>query len=188
MRRVNTLLILFFLFATRVALSAVANLDTIAFFRVIQDQETYIRNPGNYDRITLRDSTGKHDYYTERQPAYIIPKVAIESIIVRKTKVVFGTRPRSKSKDSADIPSRHHNVTFKISSPEGKNFSMFTEKNKEDYFQMQIGGRPYNVQKFDLPFEANESGSIDVTLYLLGDDGDDLNKILSVFKDKVTWE
>ena len=192
-----------FLFAFLVEVIAAPDSDTITFFRAILDREIYARSPGRYDRVVINEPSGDHEYYIERQPAHLIPGAAIESIIVRKTKKYGNsreetrkaleetsrTKPNSGSKDPREFPlGFFFNVTFKIKAPEGQKFSTFTEKNRQAFFQPQIGNRSLSVSQFVLPFEPDESGTLEFTSYMQEDDPKKINQMLSPIKGKVFWE
>src|ERR1051326_5956307 len=55
----------------------------LSFYRVVDDKQIYDKNPSRYEVVKY----GKYDTYIEKQPAYKIPQTAIQSVIIRITKV-----------------------------------------------------------------------------------------------------
>src|SRR5262249_44915428 len=179
MARWRRYLTLLFLLALPSTMTAASDPDTLTFFRAIQDKD--VRNAVKYDHVVIREAAGERGYYVEHQPAYIIPANAIESIVVRTTKWL---KPDSGSKR---LP-KTFNVTFKIRPPEGQKFSAFTKKNSQEFFQSRIGNQSLSMTQFVLPFEPDDSGTLEFTFYLREDDSNKLREVLSPFKGKLIWE
>jgi hypothetical protein len=189
----NRLLVLLLSFAfPTVRLIAAEGAATIAFYRATKDQAVYTKSPAKYEHVVVNDRTGRLEYYKERQPAHAIPKSAIESVIVKEMQVYTATgEPIPEAKSNPQSKStrrvfRGYELIFKIKSPEGKNFSVFTEKNKQGFFETIIGKQSIGLQEFDLPFEPDESGGLEFTVYLREDAGSGkLKEMLSSFKELV---
>jgi hypothetical protein len=164
--------ILFLLCAIAQTTVAAEDVARIAFFRAIQDKAEYAKNPANYEQVVVNDRTGRHEYYIARQPAYVIRKSAIESITVREAKKYTATGepfPETKSdsqgKNARRLP-KFYEITFKIRSPEGKRFSVFTEKNNQGFFETMIGKQSIGLQEFDWPFEPDETGGLEFKVHM----------------------
>ena len=167
---------------------AAENSNSVGFFRATEDKAAYAKTPTKYERLIVRDPTGKHEYFVERQPTHIIPKFAIESVTIRKTKIYTATGEALQEGVAPNYPKGLFlNLTFKIRSPEGQKFSVFTAKNNQDYFEMRIGKRSVGIHQFDLPFEPDEAGSLEFTIYLQEDNDAKLKEMLLPFKELVIW-
>lgn len=197
MLRFFTILTLLFLVAPSRSLVAATDLDNISFFRAIQGRDTYAKDPAKYDRVVIKDVTAEREYYIERQPAHSIPGSAIESIIVRKTKIYGSDRKEIEDAVRETLEGKQprdfhrgffYSVTFKIKAPASKRFTVFTEKNKQQRFRARIGKRNVDVIEFDLPFEVDASGTLEMTFYLQEDDANKIKEMLSLIKTNVVWE
>lgn len=203
MFRLLTLLLLPLLLAIPVSLIGTTDPNTLAFFRATEDKAAYSKNPVKYDHVILREPTGKRAYYIERKPTHIIPREAVESVIVRKTKIygssdeetlkalqeTLESMSKTTRKRQLEYPRGFSfNITFKIKPPESKKFSVFTKTNMGGFFQSRIGKRSVALVQFALPIEPDKSGSLEFTIYMQEDDADKVREMLSPFKDKVVWE
>jgi hypothetical protein len=161
-------------------------LTDIAFFRAIQDKSLYAKNPARYEHLVLNDRTGSHEHYIEKQPAHIIPKTAIESVTVREAKPLTATGEPLPETKARRLP-KYYELTFKIKSPDGKRFSVFTDKNKQAVFETKIGTQTIGLQQFDLPFEPDESGTLEFKIYFREVNGR-LKEMLAPFQQLVIWK
>jgi len=201
--RLTTLLIILSLLVFVARFITAADLNTLAFFRAIEDKAAYAKNPTNYDLRVLNGPTGEREYYIEQKPAHVIPRDAVESVIVRQTKR-YGSSDEellkalqealeSSTKRTTQSPGDYprgvsFNITFKIAPPEAKQFSVFTRNNKQGSFQSRIGRRSVALVQFDLPFEPDKTGHLEFTFYLQEDDTHKVSEMLSPFNGKVVWE
>ena len=193
-----TLIAVPFYFAFPMCGGTGADSDSIAFFRAINDKSRYVKDQGRYRRITVKELSGDHQYYVERKPAHVIPASAVESVIVRKSKkygssreeTAEAVRETSGGKAPQTFPRGFfYNVSFKIKAPEGQKFSVFTDRNKLDLFEPRIGRRTLSLLQFDLPFEPDDNGSLEFTVYLQEEDLKKLEtEMLTPFKGKIKWE
>jgi hypothetical protein len=158
-------------------LIAAATHNSLSFYRVLDDPNIYKKNPAKYDRIVHKDSKGEYDTYVERQPAHVIPEETIKSVIIRKTKV-YGNLPTD----------RFYDATFTIASREAKKFIDFTDKNKQDRFELKFGKRSLGIIQFGGDaFEANKNAEVEFTAYL-SNTLNQLKEIFSPLKNRLAWE
>ena len=175
-------------------LLAAENVAKISFFRAIQDKAVYAKNPTKYEHRVIDDRTGKQEYYIERQPAYVIPKNTIESVTAKQIEKYTATgepfqetKPSSESKSAPRAP-KSYEITFKIKPPEGKRFKVFTETNKQGFFETMIGEQSIGQQEFDEPFELDQFGGLEFKVLMVQFDDRRLKEMLSPFKELVSWK
>jgi hypothetical protein len=125
---------------------------------------------------------------------HVIFKNAIESVTVSEARKFTATgepfpetKPNSQSKAARPVP-RFYDLTFKISPPEGKRFSAFTQTNNQGFFETIIGKQSIGLQEFDEQFEPDEFGGLEFQYSLRDDDGSKLKELLSPFKELGIWK
>ena len=131
----------------------------------------------------MTDLTGNTAYYVERQPTYVIPSNAIETVIVRKTKKVTATGEPVHDRGPITF-----NLTFKIKPSAGKTFSAFTQMNKQSHFAIRVNAQLVTVDQFDLPFEPNDDGTLEFKIFLEPMAEDKFREMVSPFKNIVVWD
>jgi hypothetical protein len=145
----------------------------IAFHRVVsKDRGVTPNDSARYERRVVDDGAGKREFVIERKPAHVIPNAAIESVTIRKTKVIVpgGERSHDRDEDSSEIRSnskgrssrilpKFFDLTFKIRSPDGKLLSAFTEQNRKGEFESMIGKISVGIHGFEYAFEPAKSGN-----------------------------
>jgi len=177
---------------------AADDLNTLTFYRAIEDKgAANIKNPANYDRVVIRISNVDFRYYVERQPAYVVPRTAIESVkVIKSQKYGYPKRldeDTQGAKPDSNVPQRFskdfvYSLTFKLSPSEAKRFGEFSNKNKDGSFQLKIAEYSLGVTQFYWPIEANEWESMEFTAMLREDNADKIKEVLAPFKDRVIWE
>ncbi len=178
------------------SLSAAIESDTVSFFRAIKDKKVY-KTPSQFDRLVVQGSKSEQVYYVEKHAAYVIPATSISKITVKKTKKYGKTRrdiekfveETSGAKKPQAFPSGFfYSVNFELTAAESKKFSDFTANNKQDFFRTRIGNTNLNLTQFDLPFEPDDRGTLEFTVYLDHDDAQKIKGMLAPFKVKIVWE
>jgi hypothetical protein len=195
-------LAVFWLFFSTTDRILAGDVDGLAFFRATKGMAEYEKNPAKFDRVSISDWTGKHEYYVERRPTHVVSMHAIEAVVVGKTKKygnspeelrelakeVFGANAKS-GESRIDYPKGFtYNLTFRLAEQEGKRFIRFNDANLNKSFELKIGGRSRGVIDLVYPYEPGESKQTEFTLHIEEDDASKIEALLSPFEGKVIWE
>jgi len=163
----------------------------LSFYPAIEDnRDGNVKHPANYNHlvIPLTKLDAMH-YYVDPLPAYVMPRGGIESVRVGKSvKITNPQKSGGKTESNKVTEDLFYTLNLKLTPKEAKQFIAFVIKNKDNSFQMKIGGYSLGVTQFYWPMEVNEVGKLDFTIMLRKGDADNIKTILVPLRDKVTWE
>lgn len=170
--------------------------NTLTLFRAIEEKNAaVIKDPSNYNRLSIKVSNVEVKYYVERNPAHIVPRAAIEVIKVVKSTLEVDNDATQDTRAGSDpnvsqrfVEKPFYSINFTIIPVEAKRFVAFINKNKEGRFQVKVGEQSLGVTQFYWPAEIKESGKLEFTIIPREDDLNQIRKILAPIQDKIVWE
>jgi hypothetical protein len=181
-------------------LGAVKELDVLAFFRVHQDKDKYMKVPSLYEALPLRDTTDR-EFYVERRAAHMVSNRAVEAVIVKKTpkyrnisefkkkitEDLAGSNP-NKGTITNDSTDYYYRLTLRIEREEGKRLVSFNDANLNQSFNVKLFGQSIGVLDFVYQYESDTSKYVEFSIHLLEKDTYKNKDLLSQFSGKIIWE